>query len=131
MKFVDVNKMYEIDIVGTVVYETITTDKIWKSEDFDRLHKDYLEKVYPIIKNKKWVKCSDISLYKTSMVADSMKIHVDWAIKNNMQKGCIVTSSVLNKMQIERSCGGKGTLTCPEVFLTTDEAKKWLKSKGY
>lgn len=131
MKVVDSEGKYELEVKagGTIVYETPTGN--WKGTDFSRMHDDYATKILPAVRGKKWVKCSDLTNYATSMIVPEMQKHLEWAAQNGMEKGCIVTDNVIKKMQIERGAGGKGSAICPDVFLTKEEAVEFLHSKGY
>lgn len=135
MKIVDIQGKYELEIErnGQIVYETVNdTDRgLWTIADFTRLHNDYVNKIYPLVKGKAWTKCSDIRKYKTSLIVPAMTEHLAWAGKSGMGKGCIITDSAINKMQIERGAGGKGSPLCPVVFITKEEARDWLHKEGY
>ncbi len=100
---------------------------LWDSEDFTRYHNVYVSKIAPLFKGKKWAKCSDLTEYKTSNIADDIKEHIVWAEKNGFACGAIVIDSAITKMQMNRS----KNQVAPNSFSSEDEADTWLKSQGF
>ena len=135
MRITDIKGKYQLEVSegGTIVHETIndTYRGLWNEADFRRMHADYVSKIYPLVKGKEWVKCVDMINYKTSNIDSAMTQHLEWAAKNGMHKGCIVTDSLVNQMQIESNAGGKDSPICPDVFTSKEKAVEWLHSGGY
>jgi len=128
MKITDVKGMYtlEVNTNGTVVKEK--SSGAWKPEDMKRYQKDYETKIAPLLKGKKWAKCSDLNDYKMSIIVDEMAQHVKWATGIGLTSGAIVVSNVVVKMQIKRGDAG---LTSPEAFGTEKEALDYLAGQGF
>lgn len=125
----DTNGKYELKVDANrgVIYEK--NIDFWKEEDFVRFHNEYITKIYPLIKGKKWVKCSDLRAYKTSNIVDSLNGHLKWCKDNGFVGGAIILDSAIVKMQISRSSKSLGIEPVP--FDNLEEADKWLKSQGF
>jgi hypothetical protein len=125
----DANGKYElkVDQARGIVYESF--DGLLKGEDINNLHNDYVNKIYPLIKGKKWVKVSDMTGYKTSNIVDESDTHLAWCVANGMVPGAIIVESAIVKMQMNRA--SKNSDSAPTAFTTVAEADSWLKTKGF
>ncbi|MGB7606062.1 MAG: hypothetical protein WBL93_11375 [Lutisporaceae bacterium] len=125
----DVSGKYEMEVNTQrgVVFEKI--EGFWNLEDIQRYHQDYVTKVIPALKNKKWAKCSDVRTYKTSTIADELNKNMTLYIKNGLVGGAIIVESAIVKMHLNRSTKNIGLE--PEPFDNFEDADKWLKSQGF
>ena len=121
----DAKGTYElkVDTQRGIVYETFNGFL-----DMDSMHKDYVAKVGPLLKGKKWAKCSDMINYKTTTLDDG-SAHLAWCLENGMQQGAIIVASAIVKMQMNRM--GKDSKINPVAFESLEEADTWLKSQGF
>ncbi len=125
----DVQGKYEMDINSQrgVVFETISG--FWTLEDIQRYHQDYMNKVIPAMKNKKWAKCSDVRTYKASNITDELNKNMAVYAQNGLVGGALIVDSAIVKMQLSRSTKNIGLDPVP--FDNLKEADEWLKSQGY
>ncbi|MCB2289683.1 hypothetical protein LGK97_07890 [Clostridium sp. CS001] len=128
MKITDIKDMYTIEVNtnGTIVHEM--QKGFWTVEDFKRFQADYISKVAPLIKGKKWAKCSDLTEYKTSSIATEIQSHIAWAADLGLTNAAIILNSAVVKMQMNR---GAGNVVNPKMFDNKVEAISWLESEGY
>jgi hypothetical protein len=125
----DVQGKYEMDINSQrgVVFESIMG--LWTLDDLQRYHQDYMTKVIPAMKNKKWAKCSDVRNYKASIITEDLNKNMTVYAQNGLVGGALIVDSTIVKMQLSRSTKDIG-LT-PVSFDNLKEADEWLKSQGY
>lgn len=125
----DVQGKYEMDINSQrgVVFETISG--FWTLDDIQRYHQDYMNKVIPAMKNKKWAKCSDVRTYKASNITDELNKNMAVYAQNGLVGGALIVDSAIVKMQLSRSTKNIGLDPIP--FDNLKEADEWLKSQGY
>ena len=64
MKVTDIKGKYTLEVSsnGTIVEEV--QNGFWTTEDFKRFQADYVSKIAPLVKGKKWAKCCDVREYK-------------------------------------------------------------------
>ena len=124
----DIKGLYTIEVRpnGTIVQEK--QNGFWKVEDFERFQADYVSKVAPLVKGKKWAKCCDVTEYKTSTITSELQAHTKWAASIGLAAGAIIQKSALVKMQLNR---GSVNIVTPTMFDNKAEALKWLESEGY
>ncbi|ABW18435.1 hypothetical protein [Alkaliphilus oremlandii] len=113
----------KVDAARGIVYETFNGFL-----NMESMHNDYVNKVFPLIKGKKWTKCSDLRNYKTTTLNDG-DTHLEWCTKNGMVPGAIIVASAIVKMQMNRL--GKTSNSDPVAFDNLEEADAWLKSQGF
>lgn len=125
----DVQGKYELDINSQrgVVFEVISG--FWTLDDIQRYHQDYMTKVIPAMKNKKWAKCSDVRTYKASNITDELNKNMGVYSQNGLVGGALIVDSAIVKMQLSRSTKNIGLDPVP--FDNLKEADEWLKSQGY
>jgi hypothetical protein len=125
----DVNGKYEIEVNTErgVVFEKI--EGLWSLEDIQRYHQDYLTKVIPALKHRKWAKCCDVRTYKASTITDELNKNMALYIQNGLTGGAIIVDSAIVKMQLARSTKSIGLEPVP--FDDLKEADKWLRSQGF
>ena len=125
----DVQGKYELDINSQrgVVFEVISG--FWTLDDIQRYHQDYMTKVIPAMKNKKWAKCSDVRTYKASNITDELNKNMGVYAQNGLVGGAMIVESAIVKMQLSRSTKNIGLDPVP--FDNLKEADEWLKSQGY
>lgn len=128
MIITDVKGMYTIEVspTGTIVQEMQKGS--WTIDDFKRFQAEYASKIAPLVKGKKWAKCSDIAEYKTSSISTELQAHIKWAVGLGLAGGAIILKSAVVKMQMNR---GSGTLISPKMFDNKADAMKFLISEGY
>jgi len=128
MIITDIKGMYTIEVSpnGTIVQEA--QKGAWTVDDFKRFQAEYASKIAPLVKGKKWAKCSDVSEYKTSSISTELQSHIEWAVGLGLTAGAIVLKSAVVKMQMNR---GSGTLVSPKMFDNKAEAMSFLESEGY
>jgi hypothetical protein len=125
----DVNNRYEIEINTQrgIVFEKI--DGFWTIEDIQRYQQDYVSKVIPALKHRKWVKCSDVRTYKTSTITDELNNVIGLCAQNGLVGGAIIVDSAIVKMQLARSTRSLGIEPVP--FDNKEEADEWFKTQGF
>lgn len=123
----DSKGMYQIELEGNVVYEQLKG--LYNEDDMNRLHNEYITKLAPKLKGKNWTKCSDLREYRASNINNSASKHMEWCQSNGMMPGAILIESAVVKMQMNRV--SKENQLAPTAFTELNEAKEWLKSKGY
>lgn len=125
----DVNGKYEMELNTQrgIVFEKI--DGLWNMDDIKRYHQDYMTKVLPAFKNRKWVKCSDCRTYKASTVMDELNKNMVIYAQNGLVGGAIIVDSAIVKMQLSRSTKNLGLEPVP--FDNIKEADEWLKTQGF
>ncbi|EQB88332.1 hypothetical protein J2Z44_003369 [Clostridium punense] len=125
----DVKGMYEIKVDTTrcISYEKNTG--FWTAEDFKRFHNDYVNKVVPSFKGKKWAKCADLTEYKVSTIVDEVNELNTYCEKNGFVAAALIVSSAVVKMQMNRAVKGNGVN--PVAFTDLAEADAWLKGQGF
>lgn len=116
----------KVDTTRNIVSEAQTG--LWNKEDMKRFNSDFVNKIGPALKGKKWARLSNLRGYKPSDITEEIKEHVDWAEKNGLSCAAIVVESAIVKMQMGRSAIGS---VKPKIFLDENEADAWLKSQGY
>ncbi|WP_202711091.1 hypothetical protein [Sporosalibacterium faouarense] len=123
MQLLDSNDKYvlKIDKKRKIVYEKPIG--YWKPEDIERLHKDYLNKVLPLLRGNKdtinWAKCVDLRGYKLSMILDKLQDHVKWAVSNGFKKGVIIVdlgNENCKVLELQMKTSTKDTSVIPKVF---------------
>ncbi|GAB6086471.1 hypothetical protein [Alkaliphilus crotonatoxidans] len=124
----DVQGKYEIkvDTQRRIVYEN--PNGLWEKSDFERFKNDYINKVGPLIKGKKWAKYCDLIGYRTSNITDEIGELNIWCEENGLTHAALLVESAIIKMQMNRSV--KGTVY-PQAFTDPKEADAWLKSQGF
>lgn len=122
------NGLYTIEYDSTrkVVFEAPVG--LWKKEDYAEYHDQFVNKIGPAIGKQPWAICSDLRKYKISDLGDVMAKHVEWLAENNVQYSAMVVDSAIVKMQINRAVGSQ---IPQQAFLSVEEAKEWLQSKGF
>lgn len=128
MKITDINGKYTIEVSpnGTIVEEM--QKGFWTVDDFKRFDDDYVTKIGPLVKGKKWAKCCDVREYKTSPITTELQAHTTWAASIGLCIGAIIATSAIVKMNLNR--GSANTVT-PTMFDNKADAISWLESEGY
>jgi hypothetical protein len=125
----DANGKYEIEVNTQrgIVFEKI--EGLWSLEDIQRYHQDYMTKILPAFKNRKWAKCCDVRTYKASTITDELNKNMALYAQNGLVGGAIIVDSAIVKMQLSRSTKSLGLEPVP--FGSLAEADEWLKSQGF
>lgn len=125
----DTQGVYElkVDTSRNIVYETF--NGFLKDGAMERLHDDYVSKIGPLFKGKKWTKCCDFRKYRTSDLGEAGTTHLQWAKENGLVPGPIIVESAIVKMQMNRMSGDKGFL--PSAVLNEKEAEEKLTEIGF
>ena len=125
----DVQGKYELEINAQrgVVFEKI--EGFWTLDVIQRYHQDYMTKVIPAMKNKKWAKCSDVRTYKASSITDELNKNMAVYAQHGLVGGAMIVESAIVKMQLSRSTKDIGLDPVP--FDNLKEADEWLKSQGF
>lgn len=128
MKVTDIKGKYTLEVSsnGTIVEEV--QNGFWTTEDFKRFQADYVSKIAPLVKGKKWAKCCDVREYKTSAITSELQAHTKWAAGIGLCTGAIIVTSAIVKMNLKR--GSSNTVT-PTMFDNKADAINWLVSEGY
>lgn len=116
----------KLDAARSIVYET--PEGFWSKEDYLRYHDDYVKKIGPHVKGKRWATCSDLRNYKTSNITDEVNVHVKWKQENGLACGVIILDSAIVKMQMKRASTNAME---PHAVGSVEEANSWLKSQGF
>lgn len=125
----DVKGMYTIEVDKSRKLVKETPLGLWKKEDVERFHNDYMSKVVPQLAGaKEWAILSDLRQYKTSNVVAELQNHVMWKVEKGLNRAAIVVDSAINKMQMKRT---GGTAMEPMPFTSVEEASDWLKGEGF
>lgn len=125
----DLKGMYElkVDTARRLVYEKNVG--FWTAEDFKRYREDYVNKIVPALKGKKWAKMCDLTEYKVSTIVDEINSLNEYCEKNGFCCAALIVENALVKMQMNRSVKGNGVN--PMAFTDVNEADAWLKGQGY
>ncbi|MBU3159822.1 hypothetical protein KPL37_08665 [Clostridium frigoris] len=128
MKVTDIKGKYTLEVSpnGTIVQEM--QKGFWTTDDFKRFQADYVSKIAPLVKDKKWAKCCDVREYKTSAITSELQAHTTWAATIGLTTGAIIATSAIVKMNLNR--GSVNTVT-PTMFDNEAAAISWLESQGY
>ncbi|MDF2592482.1 MAG: hypothetical protein K0S75_1948 [Clostridia bacterium] len=129
MKIKDVNGKYEIELNTQrgIVFEKI--EGLWTLNDIQRYHQDYMSKVLPAFKDRKWAKCCDVRTYKASTITDELNKNMALYAQNGLVGGAIIVDSAIVKMQLSRSTRSIGLEPVP--FDNLKDADEWLKTQGF
>ncbi len=125
----DSKGMYEIKVDASRCISYEKNNGFWSAEDFKRFHNDYVSKVVPCFKGKKWAKCSDLTEYKVSTIVDEVNAHNAYCESNGLNCAALIVDSPVVKMQMNRTAKGVGVN--PVAFTDAAEADAWLKSQGF
>lgn len=122
----DEKNTYELKVDSSrgIVYE-----KFNDFLDIESLHNDYVTEVHPLLKGKKWTKCSDMTKYKVSNIGNIGNKHIEWCTRNGMVQGIIIVESSIVKMQMKRA--SNANKVNPEICTSLQEAEQWLKKQGF
>lgn len=115
-----------LDESKKIVFEA--TVGLWKREDYLEYHSQFENKIGPALKGQPWAICSDLRKYKMSDLGDVMAKHTEWMASNHLKCAAIIVDSAIVKMQMNRAISTKFP---QQVFTSEEEAKSWLKSKGF
>lgn len=127
----DINGMYEltVDTSKRIVYEK--PNGLWTVDDYLRMHSEYVNKIFPLLKGKTWVKCSDLRDYKTSNIVSEANNHLTACVENGFIGGAIIVDSPIVKMQMNRASKDTGLKLGPVAFTDPKEAEQWIASQQF
>jgi hypothetical protein len=116
----------KVDTERYIVYEK--NIGLWTNEDMCRFHNEYLTKIFPLMRGREWIKCSDLHEYEFSDITDKITQHLSMCVENGFFGGIMIVETEEVAMQINRSVVYSDIIFSPIAFTKVEDAKKWLNS---